>query len=465
VGVAAAGVGGLSSALNRPLKLAGLSGIGLSSATSMAGGIANAATRSLANGTSFGDNMLAALPDIIGGTIGSLIAGRIGRRSINSDSIHQKAAADPGTGSGGAGDDWKAGLSPEAVRLAEMGVIRFADGGPPVGGDGPSTVIRRNTTTGRDEVTSAGTATCVSPTGPFTVWNDDNRTSFRNGQEWERAQYLCVTPRSLEETNSEGFFSRAWTQVSSLFNGFEWPSVTLNQQAAGLPSYDAGLQVRMQGGDSISQAMAQRQGMNNFYTQMFGNMTYGVFETGVASTTTSVFPPMIFATERSSSPYIVSGGRLGLTSSPWLNMPLEAAFARLGARLATPASPRAYSTLFEMELRPVDLGRSRSVHFNRANGALDNALRSDREMLTMFESEVPGIGASVSRTGGRQTPQDWTWEHASTSTANGRSGVMRLVPTEQHTPGSQWWRILHPDTGARGGYSEWAIPAGAPRNR
>ncbi|MGK6321434.1 LysM peptidoglycan-binding domain-containing protein, partial [Sphingomonas sp. DT-204] len=100
-----------------------------------------------------------------------------------------------------------------------------------------------------------------------------------------------------------------------------------------------------------------------------------------------------------------------------------------------------------------------------ANGALDDALRSDSEMLTMFESEVPGIGAAVSRPGGRQTPQDWTWEHASTSTANGRSGVMRLVPTEQHTPGSQWWRALHPDAGARGGYSEWAIPAGAPKNR
>ena len=130
-----------------------------------------------------------------------------------------------------------------------------------------------------------------------------------------------------------------------------------------------------------------------------------------------------------------------------------------------PASSRAYSTLFEMELKPVDFGRSRSVHFNRANGALDDAFRSDAEMLAMFESEVPGIGASVSRAGGRQTPTDWTWEHASTSTANGRPGVMRLVPTEQHTPGSQWWRALHPDTGARGGYSEWAIPAGAPKNR
>jgi len=40
----------------------------------MAGGIANAATRSVANGTDFGDNLLAALPDVIGDTIGDLVA-------------------------------------------------------------------------------------------------------------------------------------------------------------------------------------------------------------------------------------------------------------------------------------------------------------------------------------------------------------------------------------------------------
>ncbi|MFS2319314.1 hypothetical protein RMQ97_15385, partial [Maricaulis sp. D1M11] len=39
-----------------------------------AGGIANAATRSLIEGTDFGDNILAALPSVIGNTIGDLIA-------------------------------------------------------------------------------------------------------------------------------------------------------------------------------------------------------------------------------------------------------------------------------------------------------------------------------------------------------------------------------------------------------
>jgi len=81
-----------------------------------------------------------------------------------------------------------------------------------------------------------------------------------------------------------------------------------------------------------------------------------------------------------------------------------------------------------------------------------------------MEKMIPGVKDAVSKVGGRKTPTGWTWEHASTTTANGRTGVMRLVPTAQHTPGSPWWRVIHPDSGASGGYSEWAIPAGAPPN-
>lgn len=39
---------------------------------------------------------------------------------------------------------------------------------------------------------------------------------------------------------------------------------------------------------------------------------------------------------------------------------------------------------------------------------------------------------------------------------------MQLVPKSQHTPGSEFWGVLHPDN--KGGYSEWAIPNGAPKN-
>jgi len=112
----------------------------------------------------------------------------------------------------------------------------------------------------------------------------------------------------------------------------------------------------------------------------------------------------------------------------------------------------------------MDYGRARSVHFNRANAALDKALQSDQEFAALMEELIPEVGASVSSVGGRQTPTGWVWEHASTSTAFGRMGVMRLVPEYQHTAGSSWWRAIHPNAGAAGGYAERAIPDRAPRN-
>jgi hypothetical protein len=68
-GVAAAGVGAAVGAQF------GGDGFGASLVRNTASGIANAATRSLIEGSDFGDNMLAALPDILGQTIGEAIAG------------------------------------------------------------------------------------------------------------------------------------------------------------------------------------------------------------------------------------------------------------------------------------------------------------------------------------------------------------------------------------------------------
>ena len=56
----------------------------------MAGTIAGGASRSLITGTDFGDNILAALPDVIGNTIGNFAAEKIasiGREDINSDLV------------------------------------------------------------------------------------------------------------------------------------------------------------------------------------------------------------------------------------------------------------------------------------------------------------------------------------------------------------------------------------------
>jgi RHS repeat-associated protein len=119
--------------------------------------------------------------------------------------------------------------------------------------------------------------------------------------------------------------------------------------------------------------------------------------------------------------------------------------------------PRQYSVAYEMELDPADYGRSDSVHFNRANAALDADLQSNPEFRDTMETWMPGVSDRVSSTGGREKPSDWTWHH-STDT-----GVMQLVPRNQHYLGSPWDPVFHP--GGRGGYSIWARPHGAPPRR
>ena len=171
---------------------------------------------------------------------------------------------------------------------------------------------------------------------------------------------------------------------------------------------------------------------------------------GVAPTPAMTKPSPAPEYYKSNNPYYPKESQVIKTASPNTAVP--------------PENPTAYSTAFEMKLQPADLGRSRSVQFNRANAALDESLGADADFATSMDSLIPGVKNSVSSVGGRATPSGWTWEHASTSTASGEKGVMRLVPEGQHTPGSPWWRVLHPDAGAAGGYSEWAIPNGAPKN-
>jgi YD repeat-containing protein len=85
VGVAAAGVvGGVTSSVHNMVEGALPNGMSAGTAkvitngvSGMAGGIAGAATRSLLEGSDFGDNLMAVLPSVIGATIGNLIAGQI----------------------------------------------------------------------------------------------------------------------------------------------------------------------------------------------------------------------------------------------------------------------------------------------------------------------------------------------------------------------------------------------------
>jgi hypothetical protein len=109
------------------------------------------------------------------------------------------------------------------------------------------------------------------------------------------------------------------------------------------------------------------------------------------------------------------------------------------------------------ELRPLyfpQLGLSRPQHFNIANEALVAA----RNTNPILEGLVP-----APTTWGRP-PEGWVWQHATIDQGGGKPGVLQLVPKWQHTSGSPFWPLFHPLPGFAGGYSQWAIPAGAPRN-
>jgi hypothetical protein len=127
-------------------------------------------------------------------------------------------------------------------------------------------------------------------------------------------------------------------------------------------------------------------------------------------------------------------------------------FVPVGA--AAPAEPTVYSVAFEVELGPAELGLSRGRHFQIANQALEAE-----------KTVTPALANLVPRPAGwGKPPSGWVWQHATIDQAAGREGVLQLVPKYQHTPGSAFWRLLHPLPNGGGGYTEWAIPHGAPPN-
>jgi len=117
-------------------------------------------------------------------------------------------------------------------------------------------------------------------------------------------------------------------------------------------------------------------------------------------------------------------------------------------------APKAYSVAFQTQLDATELGLSRAEHFQIANEALQ-AERDVNPALAELVGDPQGWG---------RAPAGWTWQHATIEQGGGVAGVMQLVPRAQHTPGSPFWSLFHPLPGRGGGYSQWAIPAGAPVN-
>ncbi len=121
-GVAAAGIGaGAFQQAGIGLRGSGLSASATRGVAGLAGDIANAAARSLIGGTDFGDNIIAALPDTIGQTVGSMVASRISgpMQSASSDPLAGKryAALDVNTENYGSDASQSESITVSAQRL------------------------------------------------------------------------------------------------------------------------------------------------------------------------------------------------------------------------------------------------------------------------------------------------------------------------------------------------------------
>lgn len=80
----------------------------------------------------------------------------------------------------------------------------------------------------------------------------------------------------------------------------------------------------------------------------------------------------------------------------------KALWPKMGAD-GLPWASHAYTVAFEMKLKLEDFGRSRAVHFNRANAALDGAFVLDPEFAQMMERLIPGVMGAVSSTGAQNS--------------------------------------------------------------
>ena len=154
-----------------------------------------------------------------------------------------------------------------------------------------------------------------------------------------------------------------------------------------------------------------------------------------------VYAPTFQATPEDRPSVLETAGETGLAI----------AVGAIGVKLGQPGlvsrtAPSAYSVAFEMKLTPAQYGLTRHQHSEIARQALQAAM-----------GETPALVGLVGGAGkwGRP-PTGWTWHH------DVGEGIMQLVPRDQHTPGSPFWGVLHP--GGVGGYSKWAIPAGAAHN-
>lgn len=111
------------------------------------------------------------------------------------------------------------------------------------------------------------------------------------------------------------------------------------------------------------------------------------------------------------------------------------------------AGPRVYSVAFQTAIPKLGAG-TRPAHFAAANEALLQEMRSSPQMAAAMEELGVQVPTNASGAAKGLSPQGWTWHHVPN-----QPGVLQLVPRAQHTAGSPFYMLMHPD--GRGGFFNW----------
>ena len=197
-----------------------------------AAAIAGAATRSLATGSDFGDNIISALPDVIGSTIGNLVANGIQRAAADAVRTREQQASSATSQSGKmapatAGDGGPPGsyTTPDGIvvsaRRYGLSILDAAIYGTMPNADGvgvqsitlPSQTAPRPTNDTSDEIVVTARRGGVRTTaqlnlGQLNTINRDAGIEVGDGGKFTKAQDTYRTTPTLYNTWSELYASR-----------------------------------------------------------------------------------------------------------------------------------------------------------------------------------------------------------------------------------------------------------------
>lgn len=121
---------------------------------------------------------------------------------------------------------------------------------------------------------------------------------------------------------------------------------------------------------------------------------------------------------------------------------------KVASTVTTLPKGQVYSVAAEVKLSTGSYpGVSRAAHAQEANEQMLRSMESDPALAQRMSDLGVQINRTTTGAAPRLSPPNWTWHHAT------EPGAMQLVPREQHTSGSIFQGVLHPN--GVGGYALW----------